>query len=57
MEYKPFVEKHLMSVLCNHDTANYVIMYARFLAAAYIKKNSLLFENFVEGDPGQIGVD
>lgn len=48
-DYTQFVHKHLMSVLCNHDTANYIIMYARFLAAAYIKKNEILFEGFLEG--------
>ena len=46
-----------MNILCNHEEANYIIMYARFLAAAYIKKNAILFEGFIEGDPGQIGVD
>ena len=56
-DYKSFVTQHLMTVLCNHDTANYIIMYARFLASAHIKKNSILFEGFLEGDIGSIGAD
>jgi len=49
-DYTQYVHKHLMTVLCNHETANYIIMYTRFLAAAYIKKNAILFEGFLEGD-------
>ncbi len=36
-----------MKVLCNHEDANYIIMYARFMAATYLKKNSFMFEDFV----------
>ena len=43
---------HCMSVLCNHEDANYIIMYARFMTATYLKKNSILFEDFV-GDVTQ----
>ena len=39
--------KHCMNVLCNHEDANYIIMYARFMTATYLKKNSILFEDFV----------
>jgi len=39
-----------MSVLCNHEEANYIIMYARFMAACYLKKNAILFEDFLGGD-------
>lgn len=38
---------HLMKLLCNHQEANYLIMYARFMAACYLKKNAILFEDFV----------
>lgn len=38
---------HCMSVLCNHEDANYIIMYARFMTATYLKKNAILFEDFV----------
>lgn len=39
--------QHCMKVLCNHEEANYIIMYARFMAATYLKKNAILFEDFV----------
>lgn len=42
-EYPIYVQNHLMSVLCNHEEAQYIIMYARFLAAAHLKKNAILF--------------
>jgi hypothetical protein len=44
--------KHCMTTLCNHEEANYIIMYARFMAATYLKKNAILFEDFV-GDVSQ----
>ena len=28
---------HLMKILCNKDEANFIIMYARFMTAAYLK--------------------
>ena len=40
-------QEHLMAVLCNHDSANYLIMYARFMAACFLKKNAILYEGFV----------
>ena len=39
-----------MKLLCNHEEANYVIMYSRFMAVAYLKKNSFLFEDFLGCD-------
>ena len=48
--YDEFVHKQLMNMLCNHEEANYIIMYARFMAAAYLKKNSILFEDFLGCD-------
>jgi hypothetical protein len=42
--------EHLMSVLCNKDEANYIIMYARFLTACHLKQNAIMFEDFVGGD-------
>jgi hypothetical protein len=39
-----------MKVLCNHEEANYIIMYSRFMAAAYLKKNSFLYEDFLGCD-------
>ena len=41
---------HLFTVLCNQEEALYIIMYARFLAAGYLKKNSIMFEDFLGGD-------
>ena len=41
--------EHLMNLLCNKDEANYIIMYARFMTACYMKQNSFLFEDFVGG--------
>jgi Peptidase C65 Otubain len=38
---------HTMKVLCNHEEANYIIMYSRFMAATYLKKNAIMFEDFV----------
>lgn len=49
-EYPEYVVKHLMSVLCNHEEANYIIMFARFLAATHLKKNAILFEDFLGTD-------
>ena len=48
--YEEFVHKHIISILCNHEEAMYIIMFARFLAAGYLKKNAILFEDFVGGD-------
>ena len=36
-----------MNLLCNKEEANYIIMYSRFMTACYMKKNSILFEDFV----------
>lgn len=49
-DYPSYVHNHLMGVLCNHAEANYIIMYARFLAATHLKKNAILFEDFLGGD-------
>lgn len=38
---------HLMKLLCNKEDATYIIMYARFMTACYLKLNSFLFEDFV----------
>ena len=46
---------HTMKVLCNHEEANYIIMYSRFMAATYLKKNAIMFEDFV-GDVAQFCV-
>lgn len=40
-------EGHLMKTLANKEEATYLIMYARFLTALYLKQNSFLFEDFV----------
>ena len=40
-------QEHLMTLLCNKEEAVYLIMYARFLTACYLKQNSFLFEDFV----------
>ena len=48
--YDEYVHKQLMNMLCNHEEANYIIMYARFMAAAYLKKNAILFEDFLGCD-------
>ena len=50
VEFKSFVEKHLFSILCNHQEASYLIMYTRFMTATYIKKNYTNFEDFVGHD-------
>jgi len=44
--------EHLEKTLCNKEEANYVIMYARFITATYLKENSFLYEDFV-GDVTQ----
>jgi hypothetical protein len=36
-----------MDLFCNHEVANYVIMYARFMTACHLRKNAILFEGFV----------
>ena len=38
---------HLMKKLCNKDEANYIIMYARWMTACYLKQNAIMFEDFV----------
>jgi len=43
--------EHLFKVLCNHEEANYIIMYARFMAACHLKKNAILFVDFVGDVP------
>ena len=48
--YSNYVAQHLMKVLCNHEEANYIIMYMRFLAATYLKANAILYEDFL-GEP------
>lgn len=48
--YEQFVHAHLLKILCNHDEANYIIMYMRFMAASYLKENAILYEDFLGGD-------
>ena len=48
--YEQYVEKHILKQLANHDEANYIIMYLRFMAASYIKENAILYEDFLGGD-------
>jgi len=40
----------LMNHLNNDEAANYHIMYIRWLTACYLKKNAILYEDFVGGD-------
>jgi len=47
---KDKVHEHLLKILCNAEEANYMIMYIRFLAALYLKKNAILYEAFCEGN-------
>ena len=50
-EVKPEeVTSHLMDLLANNEDANYLIMYIRWLTACYLKKNAILYEDFVGGD-------
>jgi hypothetical protein len=44
---KAQAQEHLMKLLCNKEEAIYLIMYARFLAACYLKQNAIMFEDFV----------
>ena len=44
--------EHLLKLLSNQDEANYIIMYIRFMAAAHLKKNAILYEGFI-GDVEQ----
>ena len=44
---KEKAQEHLLDILCNTEGANYLIMYIRFLAACYLKKNAILYEGFV----------
>ena len=48
--YEEYVHLHLLGLLCNHEMANYIIMYARFMAACHLKKNAILFEDFLGTD-------
>ena len=50
VSFHKYLEGHLFSVLCNHETANYIIMYMRFMAATYLKKNAILYEDFLGMD-------
>lgn len=47
MQFTEYLQNHLFSVLCNHEVANYIIMYMRFMAATYLKKNAILYEDFL----------
>jgi hypothetical protein len=44
---KKDAQDHCLKLLSNHEQANYIIMYSRFMAATYLKKNSIMFEDFV----------
>lgn len=44
--------EHLMKLLGNKEEATYLIMYARFMTACYLKQNAIMFEDFV-GDVAQ----
>jgi len=44
---KEKAQEHLLEVLCNNEETNYMIMYVRFLAACYLKKNAILYADFV----------
>ena len=44
---KAKAQEHLLEILCDPEQANYMIMYIRFLAACYLKKNAILYEDFV----------
>ena len=46
-DFNTFVSVHLFSVLCNHEKAQYIIMFVRFLAATYLKQNAILYEDFI----------
>lgn len=39
--------EHLLKLLANKEEATYLIMYARFLTACYLKQNAIMFEDFV----------
>ena len=41
---------HLVALLGNNEDANYLIMYIRWLTACFLKKNAILYEDFVGGD-------
>ena len=41
---------HLKTVLGDEERSNYLIMYIRWLTACFLKKNSILYEDFVGGD-------
>ena len=43
-------QTHLVSLLGYNEDANYLIMYIRWLTACYLKKNAILYEDFVGGD-------
>ena len=49
---KEEAQAHCLKLMCNHEEANYIIMYARFCAATYLKVNAIMFEDFV-GDVNQ----
>lgn len=50
-EVKPEdAQTHLIELLGNNDNANYLIMYIRWLTACFLKKNAILYEDFVGGD-------
>ena len=40
----------IIEKLGNNEEANYLIMYIRWLTACYLKKNAILYEDFVGGD-------
>ena len=44
---KEDAQKHCLELMSNHDQANYIIMYIRWLTALYLKKNAILFEAYI----------
>ena len=44
---KEDAQKHCLELMSNHDQANYIIMYVRWLTALYLKKNAILFEAYI----------
>lgn len=50
LDFSSFVHEELEKMLCNMEEALYIIMYARFMAACHLKKNAIMFEDFLGGD-------
>jgi len=45
-KYETTMEE-MMTIFLEKETADYLVMYFRFLTSGYLKTNAILFENYI----------